>query len=99
MDIEDKIDDSDLRGRGKITQKKHNAIRNYRKSPRAFYDLVILAVLAVTVFVLAATFHINQTLEGWARGHGPWLKTRIDEWAIVFVVLAFGFGVFSLRVE
>jgi PAS domain-containing protein len=97
VDIEDKIDDSDLRGRRKITQKKHNAIRNYRKRPRAFYDLVILAILAVTVFVFAAAFHINQTFEGWARGHGPWLRTRIDEWAIVFVVLAFGFGVFSLR--
>jgi len=97
VDIEDKIDDSDLRGRRKITQKKHNAIRVYRKGPRAFYDLVILAVLAVTVFVLAAALPINQTLEGWVRGHGPWLGTRIDELAIVFVVLAFGFGVFSLR--
>jgi len=97
VDIEDKIDDSDLRGRRKITQKKYNAIRDYRKRPRAFYDLVILAVLAVTGFVFAAALHINRTLEGWARGHGPWLRTRIDEWAIGFVVLAFGFGVFSLR--
>jgi len=97
VDIEDKIDDSDLRGRRKITQKKHNAIRNYRKRPRAFYDLVILAILAVTVFVFAAALHINQTLEGWARGHDPWVRARIDELMIVFVVLAFGFGVFSLR--
>lgn len=97
VNTEDQIDNSDLRGRRKITQKKHNAIRDYRKKPRAFYDLVILAILAMTVFVFAAALHINQTFEGWARGHGPWLRTRIDELAIVFVVLAFGFGVFSLR--
>jgi diguanylate cyclase (GGDEF)-like protein/PAS domain S-box-containing protein len=97
VDAEDKTDHSDRRGRRKITPKKHNAIRDFRKRPRAFYDLVVLAILAVTVFVLSAALNINQTLEGWARGHGPWLSRRIDEWAIVFVVLAFGFGVFSLR--
>ncbi len=97
MDADDKTDHSDLRGRRKITPKKPNAIRDHRKRPRAFYDLVILAVLAVTVFVFSAALPINQTLEGWAREHGPLLRTRIDQWAIVFVVLAVGFGAFSLR--
>ena len=97
MDAEDNTDHCVLRGRRKITPKKPNAIRDHRKRSRAFYDLLILAVLAVTVFVFAAALPINPTLEGWAREHGPWLRTRIDEWAIVFVVLAVGFGVFSLR--
>lgn len=76
---------------------KPNAIRRLDRGPRVFYDLVVLAAIAMAVFVLASTFHIHQRFDTWGQEHWPWGVTRIDEWMFVFVVLAFGFGLFSLR--
>jgi diguanylate cyclase (GGDEF)-like protein/PAS domain S-box-containing protein len=76
---------------------KPNTIRRLDKRPRVFYDLVVLAMVALAVFVLASVFHIPQSFEAWGREHWPGWRTRIDEMVFVFIVLTLGFGLFSLR--
>ena len=76
---------------------KPNAVRRPDKRPRVIYDLIVLATIALAVFVSASIFHIHQRFATWGWEHWPWGVARIDEWLFGFVVLSLGFGFFSLR--
>jgi light-regulated signal transduction histidine kinase (bacteriophytochrome) len=67
---------------------------NHGNRTRAFRDLVIIAVIAILVFAIANVFNLFETIAELSREHETW---NIDEFIIVLTILAFAFGIFSLR--
>jgi light-regulated signal transduction histidine kinase (bacteriophytochrome) len=67
---------------------------NHGNRTRAFRDLVIIAVIAILVFAIANVFKLFETIAELSREHETW---NIDEFIIVLTILAFAFGIFSLR--
>lgn len=67
---------------------------NHGNRTRAFRDLVIIAVIAILVFVIANVFNLFEIIAALSRKHEEW---NIDEFIIVLTILAFAFGIFSLR--
>jgi light-regulated signal transduction histidine kinase (bacteriophytochrome) len=67
---------------------------NHGNRTKAFRDLVIIAVIAILVFAIANVFNLFGTIADLSRKHVGW---NIDEFIIVLAILAFAFGIFSLR--
>lgn len=60
----------------------------------AFRDLLIISLIAILVFAIANVFNLFGIIAGLSRKHAGW---NIDEFIIVLMILAFAFGIFSLR--
>jgi light-regulated signal transduction histidine kinase (bacteriophytochrome) len=56
--------------------------------------LVIISVTAVLAFAIAYVFNLFEMIADLSRKHVGW---NIDEFIIVLAILAFAFGIFSLR--
>jgi light-regulated signal transduction histidine kinase (bacteriophytochrome) len=67
---------------------------NHGNRARAFRDLVIISVTAVLAFAIAYVFNLFEMIADLSRKHVGW---NIDEFIIVLAILAFAFGIFSLR--
>ena len=67
---------------------------NHGNRAKAFRDLVIIAVIAILVFAIAYVFNLFGIIADLSRKHVGW---NIDEFIIVLAILAFAFGIFSLR--
>jgi len=59
-----------------------------------FKDLAIISVTAVFIFVIAHVFNLFEIVAELSRKHEEW---NIDEFFVVLTILAFAFGIFSLR--
>lgn len=73
---------------------KGNLALEDRSRARTFRDLVIISVTAVLVFAIAYVFNLFEMIADLSRKHVGW---NIDEFIIVLAILAFAFGIFSLR--
>lgn len=67
---------------------------NHGNRARTFRDLVIISVTAVLAFAIAYVFNLFEMIADLSRKHVGW---NIDEFIIVLAILAFAFGIFSLR--
>jgi light-regulated signal transduction histidine kinase (bacteriophytochrome) len=67
---------------------------NHGNRARTFRDLVIISVTAVLAFAIAYVFNLFEMISDLSRKHVGW---NIDEFIIVLAILAFAFGIFSLR--
>ena len=67
---------------------------NHGNRTKALRDLVIIAVIAILVFAIANVFNLFEMIADLSRKHVGW---NIDEFIIVLAILAFAFGIFSLR--
>jgi light-regulated signal transduction histidine kinase (bacteriophytochrome) len=67
---------------------------NHGNKNRAFRDLMTLSAITVIVFVTANVFNLFEIIAELSRKHVGW---NIDEFIIVLTILAFAFGIFSLR--
>ena len=72
---------------GRFTEDHGNRTRTFR-------DLLIISVIAVLVFAIANVFNLFEIIGELSRRHEEW---NIDEFIIVLAILAFAFGIFSLR--
>jgi light-regulated signal transduction histidine kinase (bacteriophytochrome) len=73
---------------------KGNLALEDRSRARTFRDLVIISVTAVLAFAIAYVFNLFEMIADLSRKHVGW---NIDEFIIVLAILAFAFGIFSLR--
>jgi light-regulated signal transduction histidine kinase (bacteriophytochrome) len=73
---------------------KDNLALEDRSRARTFRDLVIISVTAVLTFAIAYVFNLFEMIADLSRKHVGW---NIDEFIIVLAILAFAFGIFSLR--
>lgn len=73
--------------RGRFTE-------NHGNKTRAFRDLITLSAIALIVFMIANVFNLFEIIADLSRRHVRW---NIDEFIIVLTILAFAFGIFSLR--
>ncbi len=73
---------------------KGHFTEDHENRARTFRDLVIISVIAVLVFAIAHVFNLFETIGELSRRHEEW---NIDEFIIVLAILAFAFGIFSLR--
>lgn len=73
---------------------KGNLALENRSRARTFRDLVIISVTAVLAFAIAYVFNLFEVIADLSRKHVGW---NIDEFIIVLAILAFAFGIFSLR--
>jgi light-regulated signal transduction histidine kinase (bacteriophytochrome) len=73
---------------------KGNLALENRSRARTFRDLVIISVTAVLAFAIAYVFNLFEMIADLSRKHVGW---NIDEFIIVLAILAFAFGIFSLR--
>ena len=73
---------------------KGNLALEDRSRARTFRDLVIISVTAVLAFAIAYGFNLFEMIADLSREHVGW---SIDEFIIVLAILAFAFGIFSLR--
>ena len=73
---------------------KDNLALEDRSRARTFRDLVIISVTAVLAFAIAYGFNLFEMIADLSREHVGW---SIDEFIIVLAILAFAFGIFSLR--
>ncbi len=64
------------------------------KGSSAFKDLVLIIIIAVPLFIFVSVFHL---FERFAEFHQKYGVGPIDDFIIVFAVLMFAFGIFSLR--
>jgi signal transduction histidine kinase len=61
---------------------------------RTFGDLVIILIIAVSIFVTAHVFDLFEMIAELSWRHEAW---NIDEFIVVSAILAFAFGIFSFR--
>jgi light-regulated signal transduction histidine kinase (bacteriophytochrome) len=73
---------------------KDNLALEDRSRARTFRDLVIISVTAVLAFAIAYVFNLFEMIADLSRKHVGW---NIDEFIIALAILAFAFGIFSLR--
>ena len=73
---------------------KGNLALENRSRARTFRDLVIISVTAVLAFAIAYVFNLFEMIADLSQKHVGW---NIDEFIIVLAILAFAFGIFSLR--
>jgi PAS domain S-box-containing protein len=75
-----------------------NTMNNSPEMPptktKAFRDLVIILIVAVSVCGLAVVFDLLEMFVEWSREYEAW---QIDEIIIMLVVSAFALAIFSLR--
>jgi len=74
----------------------YKSTKAYWKTTIAFRDLVIISAVVIFAFVLASVFDVFETFEEWVLSH-RFEGLQFNEFIIMFAVLAFAFGIFSLR--
>lgn len=72
----------------------NNSKEDQKKISNALIDLIIICILAIIVFLLAASFDVFETLVEWSRKYEEF---EIDEIFILLNILALAFGIFSIR--
>jgi len=70
-----------------------NVNEKFRENRRAARDLMIILIVAVFVFTVASTIDVFERFAEWSRKNEG---MQIDELIVMFVLLAFAFGIFSL---
>ena len=70
-----------------------NLKEKYQESPKAFRDLIIIFILAVLIFLFAASIDAFEALVEWSEKYEEF---EIDEIFVLLNILAFAFGIFSI---
>ncbi len=65
-----------------------------QRQKKATVDLIVILVLAASVFVLAILLDLFETFESFSRRHESW---NMDEIFVLFVTLGLTFGVYAWR--